>query len=83
MSLINCEISFMLNCSEKSFLIAYTVENQVPTFTITYTKSYVPVVTLSTQDNVKLLEQLKPVLKEQLTGININLTKQHRHKSNI
>ena len=34
------------------------------------------VITLSTQDNVKLLEQLKSglmVLKEQLTGININL----------
>ena len=63
MSLINCKISFMLNCSEKKILIAYTVANQAPTFTITYTKSYVPVVTLSTQDNVKLLEQLKTGFK--------------------
>ena len=29
------------------------------TFTITVTKLYVPVVTLSTQDNSKLLQQLK------------------------
>ena len=33
--------------------------NQVPTFTITETNLYVPVVTLSTQDNAKLLPQLK------------------------
>ena len=35
------------------------VANQVPTFTITETNLYVPVVTLSTQDNAKLLPQLK------------------------
>ena len=35
------------------------VENQVPTLTITDTKLYVSVVTLSTQDNAKLLQQLK------------------------
>ena len=33
--------------------------DQVPTFTITETNLYVPVVTLSTQDNAKLLPQLK------------------------
>ena len=33
------------------------------TFSITDTKLYVPVVTLSTQDNVKLFEQLKSVFK--------------------
>ena len=33
------------------------------TFAITDTKLYVPVVTLSTQDNEKLLEQLKSVFK--------------------
>ena len=33
--------------------------NQVPTFTITETNLYVPVVTLTTQDNAKLLPQLK------------------------
>ena len=41
-------------------VIIYTdVANQVPTFTITETNLYVPVVTLSTQDNSKLLPQLK------------------------
>ena len=35
------------------------VDNEVPTFTITETNLYVPVVTLSTQDNRKLLSQLK------------------------
>ena len=41
-------------------VIIYTdVANQVPTFTITETNLYVTVVTLSTQDNVKLLPQLK------------------------
>ena len=41
------------------FYSAGTVENQVPTFAITDTKFYVPVVTLSIQNNVKLLQQLK------------------------
>ena len=41
-------------------VIIYTnVDNQVPTFTITETNLYVPVVTLSTQDNSKLIPQLK------------------------
>ena len=35
------------------------VANQNPTFAITETKLYVAVVTLSTQDNAKLLQQLK------------------------
>ena len=44
--------------------ILYTnVENQIPTFTITKTKLYMPEVTLSTQDNSKLLPQLKWSLK--------------------
>ena len=40
--------------------MVYTnVANQGATFEITKTKFYVPVVTLSTQDNAKLLPQLK------------------------
>ena len=35
------------------------VANQGATFSITDSKLYVPVVTLSTQDNVELREQLK------------------------
>ena len=41
------------------FYSAGTVENQVPTFAITDTNFYVPVVILSIQNNVKLLQQLK------------------------
>ena len=44
----------------RNCVIIYTnVDDQVPTFTITETNLYVPVVTLSTQDNSKLLPQLK------------------------
>ena len=52
MPLINFEINLCLNWS--------TAEaDQSVAFSITDTKIYVPVVTLSTQDNAKLLEQLK------------------------
>ena len=67
MPLINCEINLNLNWSENCVIMATNVANQGATFSITDTKLYVPIVTLSTQDNAKLLEQLK----EQLTGINI------------
>ena len=39
--------------------MATAVANQGATFSITDSKLYVPVVTLSTQDNVELREQLK------------------------
>ena len=57
-------------------LVAGAEANQVPPFKIADAKLYVPVLTLSTQDKLKLLKQLNKwnnVLKEQLTGININL----------
>ena len=37
----------MLNWSEKCFLVVDTVTYQVPKFTITDTKLYIPVITLS------------------------------------
>ena len=57
-------------------VVASAVLNQGVTFSKTNTKIYVPVVSLSTLDNNKLLKQLKSGLKEQLTGININKKKQ-------
>ena len=57
--LINCEINLILTLSASCFIIDDLVNNQVPTFAITDTKFYVPVVTLSTQDNANLLQQLK------------------------
>ena len=59
MSLINCEINLIVTWSARCFTIDAPIVGQEPTFTITDTKQYVPVVTLSIQDNAKLLEQLK------------------------
>ena len=67
MPLINCEVELILNWSENCVIIYTDVENQVPTFTITETNHYVPVVTLSTQDNAKLLPQLKSGLKRTIS----------------
>ena len=55
-SLMNYEINFILTWSANCFIIDAPIKNQVPTFTITNTKRYVPVVTLSTRDNAKLLQ---------------------------
>ena len=50
------------------WVIIYTdVNNQVPTFTITETNLYIPIVTLSTQDNSKLLPQLTNGFKRTIT----------------
>ena len=54
MPLINCEINLILSWSANYCIMANTNDGQVPTFAITDTKLYVPVVTLSTQDNAKL-----------------------------
>ena len=62
MPLINCELNLILtwcaNC-----VISNTASNQATILAITDTKPYVSVVTLSTQDNTKLLQQLKPGFK--------------------
>ena len=57
MPLINCEIELILDWSANCVIISTNNANQVPTFTITETNLYVPVVTLSTQDNSTLLPQ--------------------------
>ena len=63
MRLINCEVELVLTWSADCVIISTDVPNQVPTFTITETNLYVPVVTLSTQDNAKFLPQLKSGFK--------------------
>ena len=55
--LINCETELILGWSANCVIIYTDVANQVPTFTITEIDLYVSVVTLSTQDNTKLLPQ--------------------------
>ena len=59
MSLINCEVNLILTWSSTCVLIATGVQNQAATFEITDTKLNVPVMTLSTQGNLKFLQQLK------------------------
>ena len=55
MPLINWKVKFILTWSRNYVTISTNIANQNPTFTITETTLYVPVVTLSTQDNAKLL----------------------------
>ena len=55
MPLINCEVEIILTWSAGCLIIYTDIPNQNPTFTITETNLYVPLVTLSTQDNAKLL----------------------------
>ena len=59
MLLINCEIDIILTWSANCVIVSTAVANQGTTFAITDTKVYVPVVTLSTQDIMKLLGLLK------------------------
>ena len=66
MPLINCEVELILNQSANSVIIYTNVNNQVPTFTITGTNLYFPIVTLSTQDNEKLLPQLESGFKRKI-----------------
>ena len=63
MPLINCEVNLILTWSSNCVLIATAIQNQAATFEITDTKLYVPVVTLSTQESTKFLQQLKSRFK--------------------
>ena len=65
MPLINCEVSLFLTWSSTCFITNFTVNGN---FAITDAKLYVQVVTLSTKDNVKLIQQLK----SGFSGINWN-----------
>ena len=67
MLLINCEVNLILTWSADCVIIYTNVANQIPTFTITETNLYVPVATLSTQDNAKLLPQLKSGFKRTIS----------------
>ena len=56
--IINFDINLILTWSTNCVISNATV-NQATTFAITDTTPYVPVVLSSTQDNAKLLQQLK------------------------
>ena len=64
MSLINCEVNVLLTWSRDCVITNSTGAGK---FAITETKLYVPVVTLSTQDNAKLLQQLKSGFKRTIS----------------
>ena len=64
MTLINCKINLILIWSEDCVISSATGEKK---FKITDTKIYVPVVTLSIQDNAKLLQQLKSGFKRTIS----------------
>ena len=74
MFLINCEVSLDLNWSKNCAIVA---TNAAATFSITVTKLYILVVTLSTEDNAKLLGQLKSAVKR------INIIKKKSARINI
>ena len=66
MPLVNCEIALYLKWSRKSIIVAGTANNQSQGFQINDTKLYVPVVTLSTQENVKLFKKLESGFKRSI-----------------
>ena len=67
MPVINCEVELILDWSAHCIIIYTDIVNQNPTFTITETNLYVPEVTLSTQDNAKLLPKLKNGFKRKIS----------------
>ena len=60
---INLIVTWSVNC----FIIDAPVDNEALTFVTIDTKLYAPVVTLSTQDNLKLLQQLKSGFKKTIS----------------
>ena len=71
MLLINCEVNLILTWSSTCVI---TNSTGAATFEITGTKLYVPIVTLATQDNSKLLQQLRSGFKR-VTNWNKYLSK--------
>ena len=63
MPLINCEVNLFLTWLSACVLISTNIPNQAAIFEINDTKLYAPVVTLSTQENTKFLQQLKSGFK--------------------
>ena len=73
----------MWNLTWSNECVLYNVAAQATRFTITDTKLYVLFFTLSTQDNAKLLQQLKSGFKRTITGIIINQKYQPKSQNNI
>ena len=84
MPLINCEVNLLLTWSKDCVITNSTGEEK---FAITETKLYVPVKTLSTQDNAKLLQQLKSCFKRTINWnqyeSNVKTFEQNRYLSHL
>ena len=63
--MINCAVNLILTWSKNCVVTNSTGAGK---FEITDIKLYVPVVTLSTQDNTKLLQQLKSGFKKTISN---------------
>ena len=63
MPLINCKINLDPNWSKKCVIVSTDVADQGATLLTIDTRLYVPVVPLSIQDDVKLIEQFKSGFK--------------------
>ena len=64
---MKCKVEIILTWSVDCVIIYTNVANPVAIFTITETNLYVPIVTLWTQDNAKLLPQLKSGFKRTIS----------------
>ena len=60
---LEMKINLILTWSITCFIIDNPIAGQERIFTITDTNLYVPIITLSIQDNAKLLQQLKSGFK--------------------
>ena len=63
MPLVNCEISLHLKQSRNCITVACIANNQTPSFQKNDTKLYVPAVTLSSQENIKILKPIESGFK--------------------
>ena len=68
MLLVNCEFNLILTWSANC-VISNSATNQATTFAITDARLYVPVITLSTHNDAKILQQIKSSFKR---TINLN-----------
>ena len=66
-ALINCEIQLDLSWTKDCVLIEHHNNIAGVSFMITSTKLYVPVVTLSINDNIKFLENIKQGFKRTIS----------------
>ena len=97
MPLINCEINLILTCTENCVLTSKATRDADPdadpavatignlanaTFQITDTKLYVPVVTLSIENDIILLEQLRIGFKKTIKWNKYRIEMTNQTKNN-